>query len=129
MEPPFQTPQVTLWHGDCRDVLAGLPDASIDSVVTDPPYELGFMGKGWDGTGIAFDVALWRDVLRVLKPGGHLLTFGGTRGFRCVAIEEVEEYLPLIQARIHRRRDPVAAAKLAGDLEDSLFDLLDEEGA
>lgn len=40
-------------HGDCRDLLRSLPDASIDSIVTDPPYELGFMGKAWDSTGIA----------------------------------------------------------------------------
>ena len=65
--------------GDCRDKLKTLPGNSIDSVVTDPPYELGFMGKGWDKSGIAYDVNVWREVLRVLKPGGHLLAFGGTR--------------------------------------------------
>lgn len=65
--------------GDCRERLQAFPDNSIDAVVTDPPYELGFMGKGWDKTGIAYDVAMWSKVLRVLKPGGHLLAFGGTR--------------------------------------------------
>jgi DNA modification methylase len=76
---------VTLYHGDCREVLLSLPDASVDAVVTDPPYELGFMGKGWDASGIAYEVALWRDVLRVLKPGGHLLAFGGTRTWHRLA--------------------------------------------
>jgi len=73
--------------GDCRAVMATLADALVDAVVTDPPYELtngkggggGFMGKAWDATGIAFDVPMWTEVLRVLKPGGHLLAFGGTR--------------------------------------------------
>jgi len=67
--------------GDCRDVLKTLPDASVHSVVTDPPYELGFMGKAWDSTGIAYDETVWRECLRVLKPGGHLLAFGGSRTY------------------------------------------------
>ncbi len=70
---------VRIINGDCREVLKTLPSASIDSIVTDPPYELGFMGKKWDGTGIAFDAVLWGECLRVLKPGGHLLAFSGTR--------------------------------------------------
>lgn len=70
---------VQLLHGDCRDVLKTLASESVHACVTDPPYELGFMGKKWDNTGIAFDVTLWREVLRVLKPGAHLLAFGGTR--------------------------------------------------
>ena len=70
-----------VFHGDCREHLRSLPDDSIDAVVTDPPYELGFMaGKiSWDSTGIAYSVDLWREVLRVLKPGGHLLAFGSSR--------------------------------------------------
>ncbi len=71
--------------GDCREVLKTLPDESVDSVVTDPPYELGFMGKSWDSTGIAYDVELWREVLRVIKPGGHLLAFGGSRTYHRMA--------------------------------------------
>ena len=63
--------------GNCLEVMKGLPDNSIDSIVTDPPYELGFMGKKWDSTGIAYKVELWQEVLRVLKPGGYLLAFGG----------------------------------------------------
>lgn len=67
-----------------------LPDASVDSVVTDPPYELAFMGKRWDATGIAYDLDVWGEVLRILKPGGHLLAFGGTRTWHrlAVAIED-----------------------------------------
>ena len=65
--------------GDCREVMKTLADSSVDSIVTDPPYELGFMGKSWDRTGVANDVETWRQCLRVLKPGGHLLAFGGTR--------------------------------------------------
>lgn len=67
--------------GDCLEVMRDMPDNSIDAVVTDPPYELGFMGKKWDSTGIAYNVELWQEVLRVLKPGGHLLSFGGTRTY------------------------------------------------
>lgn len=72
---------VTLRLGDCREVMAGLPPASVDAVVCDPPYELGFMGKAWDSSGVAFDVTTWREVLRVLKPGGYLLAFSGTRTY------------------------------------------------
>ena len=75
----------TLHEGDCVEVMKRLPDNSVDSVVTDPPYELGFMGKKWDSTGIAYSVAMWREVLRVLKPGGHLLSFGGTRTYHRMA--------------------------------------------
>lgn len=67
----------TLHNGDCLDVLRTMPENSVDSIVTDPPYGLSFMGKKWD-----YDVpseAIWRECLRVLKPGGHLLAFAGTR--------------------------------------------------
>lgn len=89
-------------EGDCRDVLAGMPAATFDAVVTDPPYELtgqygprpprygngtgarearagGFLGMRWDATGVAFDPATWALVLRSTRPGGYLLAFGGTR--------------------------------------------------
>lgn len=62
-----------------------MPDASFDSIVTDPPYELGFMGKKWDSTGIAYNVDLWRECFRALKPGGYLLAFGGTRTWHRIA--------------------------------------------
>jgi DNA modification methylase len=83
-------PTATVHLGDNRDVLKTILSDSIDSVVTDPPYELGFMGKAWDSSGIAYQVDLWAEVLRVLKPGGHLLAFGGTRTYHrmAVAIED-----------------------------------------
>lgn len=68
---------IHLHHGDCLNVLRGLADNSVDSIVTDPPYGLSFMGKKWD-----YDVPsqdIWEECLRVLKPGGHLLAFAGTR--------------------------------------------------
>ncbi len=88
--PYFSNGQVTLYLGDCREVLPTLADASVDAVVCDPPYEIGFMGRGWDATGIAYDVSMWRECLRVLKPGGHLLAFGATRTYHrlAVAIED-----------------------------------------
>lgn len=105
----FLDGQAQLHAGDCVDVLRTLPDASVDSCVTDPPYALvsitrrfgkdgaapchvpegrsgayarasaGFMGKAWDTGERAFSVELWAEVLRVLKPGGHVVAFGGTR--------------------------------------------------
>ena len=71
--------------GDCLDVMATLEAGSVDAIVTDPPYELGFMGKAWDGSGIAYNVDLWRECLRVLKPGGYLLAFGGSRTYHRLA--------------------------------------------
>jgi DNA modification methylase len=70
--------------GDCLVRLKEFPDNSVDSVVTDPPYGLSFMGKKWD-----YDVpsvAIWKEVLRVLKPGGHLLSFGGTRTYHRMVV-------------------------------------------
>ncbi|OJH53527.1 DNA methyltransferase [Agrobacterium pusense] len=103
-----------LHQADCRDVLRGLADNSIDSVVTDPPYALvsiqkrfgkpgsapakdvygrgaaGFMGKQWDTGEVAFSEEFWAEVLRVLKPGGHVVAFSGTRTYHrmAVAIED-----------------------------------------
>ena len=70
-----------LYSGDCSEVLAGLPENSVDTCITDPPYELGFMGKKWDSSGIAFQPETWQAVYRVLKPGAILLAFGGTRTY------------------------------------------------
>ena len=116
----FLNGRVRLFHGDCREVLRGLADNSVDSVVTDPPYHLtsinkrystsksnleqpvdkkleninagafkrlasGFMGKQWDGGDIAFQVELWAEVLRVLKPGGYICAFGGSRTWHRMA--------------------------------------------
>lgn len=86
-------------NGDCIEAMRAMPDNSVDSVVTDPPYELtsarpggrspatqgkvmkGFMGMAWDGSGIAYSVEMWAEALRVLKPGGHLLAFSGSRTY------------------------------------------------
>lgn len=76
----------TVHIGNNLDILPTLEDNSIDSIVTDPPYELGFMGKKWDSSGIAYSVELWTECLRILKPGGHLLSFGGTRTWHRVAV-------------------------------------------
>src|SRR5579859_1606134 len=100
--PPRVVPLDTILHGDCLEVLRTLPDASVDAIVTDPPYGLGaapdmvdvlrawlageaytprgkggFMGKTWD-KGVP-GPEYWRECLRVLKPGGHALVFAGTR--------------------------------------------------
>jgi site-specific DNA-methyltransferase (adenine-specific) len=86
MTDPLDTiTHATLYHGNNMDILPTLPDNSVDAVITDPPYELGFMGKSWDASGIAYNVELWREVLRVLKPGGHLCAFGGTRTYHRMA--------------------------------------------
>jgi site-specific DNA-methyltransferase (adenine-specific) len=103
---------VTLYPGDCLDVLDRLPESHFDSCLTDPPYHLGaivkrfgsdtakatkvdgtpyrrhssgFMGKRWDGGDVAFRPDTWRRVLRVLKPGAHLLAFGATRNYHRMA--------------------------------------------
>ena len=83
--PYHQTDRFSLYEGDCRSVLPIFDDCSFDSIVCDPPYELGFMGKGWDRSGIAYDVSVWSECLRVLKPGGHLLAFGGSRTYHRLA--------------------------------------------
>lgn len=123
-------------NGDCLDVLRSLPDASVDAVITDPPYGLsntdpqhvadtivrwvngerdylppvkgGFMGKAWDS--FVPPVAVWDECYRVLKPGGHVLAFAGSRthdlmtlGIRLAGFDVREkEYIPLIAARVKR---------------------------
>lgn len=79
LEPVEINLDFQLLKGNCLEKLQELEDCSIDSIVTDPPYELGFMGKAWDSTGIAYSVELWAECLRVLKPGGHLVAFSGSR--------------------------------------------------
>jgi site-specific DNA-methyltransferase (adenine-specific) len=71
--------------GDCVDVLAAMPEGSVGAVVSDPPYELSFMSKGWDATGIACDPVLWGHLYRVLVPGGVLKAFSATRTFHRMA--------------------------------------------
>jgi site-specific DNA-methyltransferase (adenine-specific) len=77
-----------LHHGDCLEVMPTLDADSVDSIISDPPYGLSFMGKAWDH-GVPGEV-FWREALRVAKPGAHLLAFGGTRTFHrlTVAIED-----------------------------------------
>ncbi len=111
----FLDGKVTLWHGDCREVLKDFADNSIDSVVCDPPYALvsinrrfsaenaakvkipaggtgayarassGFMGQKWDTGETAFAVGFWQEVFRVLKPGGHVLAFAATKTYHRLA--------------------------------------------
>lgn len=78
----------TVHAGDCRDVMRDYPADHFDSIVSDPPYGLSFMGKGWD-RGVPGE-EFWREALRVAKPGAHLLAFGGSRTFHrlTVAIED-----------------------------------------
>ena len=95
MDEPDEFPQVTTWEGDCIEVLANFAECSIDAIVTDPPYALNFMGKEWDSFGDGIGFQKWceqwaRECLRVLKPGGYLLAFGGTRTYHreACAIED-----------------------------------------
>jgi len=167
-------------RGDCLEEMKKMSDNSVDAIITDPPYDLismtkprtdpiavegndgkgnpfcrkqaskGFMGKEWDGTGIAFKVELWKECLRVLKPGGHLISFGGTRTYHrmAVAIEdagfEVRDMLEWIYASgfpkslnvgkgvdKYKRRDFVLTAKELGllpkDANRSFIDWTKEE--
>ena len=78
----------TIHHGDCIQVMNAMPPESVDAIVTDPPYGLGFMGKKWDGLPPSLE---WAEACyRVLKPGGHIAAFGGTRTWHrlAVAIED-----------------------------------------
>lgn len=83
MNPFYDNGDAILFNGDCREVLAELPEACVDTVITDPPYGLEFMGKGWD-KGVP-GVEFWEAVLRVAKPGAMLLAFGGTRTYHRLA--------------------------------------------
>lgn len=74
-----------LYQGNMLDMLEVIKPNTIDSIVTDPPYELNFMGKGWDNSGIAFQSDTWKKCYEVLKPGGYLLAFGGSRTFHRIA--------------------------------------------
>jgi DNA modification methylase len=77
MTPYYSKDGIVLYCGDCVAVMQTMPDNSIDAIVTDPPYGLGFMGKGWDHS--VPGVEVWIECLRILKPGGYLLAFAGTR--------------------------------------------------
>lgn len=78
----------TIRTGDCRTLMGELADESVDVIITDPPYEIGQTqapGVHWDERGVAFDPSVWRECLRVLKPGGHLAAFGATKTFHRLA--------------------------------------------
>lgn len=77
-------------HANIKEWAANYKGELFDGILCDPPYELGFMGKSWDSSGIAFDVEMWADILKLLKPGGHLLAFSGSRTYHrmAVAIED-----------------------------------------
>ena len=85
---------------DCLVHMKTMPDNSVDAIVTDPPYGLSFMGKKWD-----YDVPsqeIWEQALRVLKPGGYLLAFAGTRTQHRMAVRiEDADYCKIAEARIN----------------------------
>lgn len=81
-----KTEDYILYQGKMEEELKNFDSNSIDSIVTDPPYELNFMNKGWDNSGIAFQKSTWEHCFRVLKPGGYLLAFGGSRTFHRIAV-------------------------------------------
>ena len=83
MKPYYESNGVSLYLGDCREIMPTLD--LVHAIICDPPYELGFMGKSWDKSGIANDVKMWAECLRVLKPGAHLLSFGGSRTYHRMA--------------------------------------------
>lgn len=74
-----------IYNDDCLKILDKLDENSIDAIVTDPPYELNFMSKGWDNAGVSFQKETWQKCLKVLKTGGYLLAFGGTRTYHRIA--------------------------------------------
>ena len=81
----------TIHHGDCIQVMNAMPPESVDAIVTDPPYGLGFMGKKWDGLPPSLE---WAEACyRVLKPGGHIVAFGGTRTWHRLAVAIEDLYL------------------------------------
>ncbi len=87
----FLEGKVSLYGGDSREVLKQIPDNFFDAIVTDPPYGLLFMAKAWDSLdGAAFATEFWAQIYRVLKPGGHVVAFSGTRSYHrlAVAIED-----------------------------------------
>lgn len=90
LTPFLDDADVILYAGDCIEVMRRMPGSSIDAIVTDPPYGLAFMGKGWDGFGTPLGFQKWTEAwaveaFRILKPGGHLLAFAGTRTYHRMA--------------------------------------------
>lgn len=90
LTPFLGATDVTVYQGDCIEVMRQMPENSVDAIVTDPPYGLEFMGRDWDGFGTPLGFQTWteawaREAIRVLKPGGHLLAFAGTRTYHRMA--------------------------------------------
>jgi len=81
----YDSEKYKIYNGSMLDMLEVIEQNSIDSIVCDPPYELGFMGEKWDSSSIAFQPKTWEKCLKVLKPGGYLLAFGGSRTFHRIA--------------------------------------------
>lgn len=105
---------IEIIQGDCLEKLPGIGSNTVDTVITDPPYNLGFMGKQWDTIRNFQEwVESWaRECLRILKPGGTLLCFGGTTGCACVktgrdfiGIEKELEFVEIAENRIHYWED------------------------
>ena len=82
-DPYFKTKNGKVHNGDCLDVMQDLSDNSIDTILTDPPYALNFMGKGWDK--VLPSIGIWKEALRVAKPGATIMAFGGTRTYHRLA--------------------------------------------
>jgi hypothetical protein len=93
VEPYYVDGSVRIYCGDCRDVLPKLN--AIETCITDPPYEIGFMGKSWDRSGVAFDPVTWHLVAGALLPGASILAFGGTRSFHRLICAIEDAYLEI----------------------------------
>jgi site-specific DNA-methyltransferase (adenine-specific) len=84
MKPYWENNGVIIYNGNCLDILPSIQE--ISAVVTDPPYEIGFMGKAWDSRGVSFSKDTWSVIRNSCKPGAMMLTFGGTRTFHRIAV-------------------------------------------
>lgn len=143
----FLDGRVALMPGDCRESLKSLPDNSVDSVVCDPPYALdsirkrfggndaapaqhgtdgafarasrGFMGKQWDTGDVAFDADFWRDVFRVLKPGGYLVAFSGTRTYHHMATAIARAGFEVRDSLLNMLASDTAVSRFMDTLNDS----------
>lgn len=97
-----------IYLGDCRKLLKRLNDESIDAIVSDPPYEISFMSKDWDSSGIAYNVKMWKGCLRVLKPGAFAVIFGSTRTFHRVTVALEDAGFEIVEAigYVHAKGQP-----------------------
>ena len=97
-----------IYLGDCRKLLKRLDDESISAIVSDVPYELKFMGRAWDSSGISYNVKMWKQCLRVLKPGGFAVIFGATRTFHRIATAMEDAGFEIVEAigYVHAKGQP-----------------------